>query len=345
MSLLSSPTGHLTNLSTSTAVESAAKVFRELISGPIVQAKCVACHVQGGLSGHTRLVFEPSTTLNHVPLNLKVFEDFLDAVEDGAMLILNKIQGVGHGGGVQVAVESEEFADMQRFLALLGADVAAAPITPQTLFDTVRMASTRKTLRRAALIFAGRIPTDAEYAAAERGPTALRTAIRSLMTGPEFHQFLTRGANDRLLTDRDDGEIIHHHGFVEFKREEYRRAKAAFESGNEHERWKWLNTVGYGARRAPLELIGARSGERPAVHRDPHRQLHHGEPVDGCRLWCTYPPLQTIRRTLPSSSRRASRATTGKGGMDSKSSTTPSSIWTGSSIPARCTRTIRMPAF
>ena len=68
MSLLSSPTGHLTNLSTSTAVESAAKVFRELISGPIVQAKCVACHVQGGLSGHTRLVFEPSTTLNHVPL-------------------------------------------------------------------------------------------------------------------------------------------------------------------------------------------------------------------------------------------------------------------------------------
>ena len=255
MSLLSSPTGHLTNLSTSTAVESAAKVFRELIFGPIVQAKCVACHVQGGLSGHTRLVFEPSTTLNHVPLNLKVFEDFLDAVEDGAMLILNKIQGVGHGGGVQVAVESEEFADMQRFLALLGADVAAAPITPQTLFDTVRMASTRKTLRRAALIFAGRIPTDAEYAAAERGPTALRTAIRGLMTGPEFHQFLTRGANDRLLTDRDDGEIIHHHGFVEFKREEYRRAKAAYESGNEHERWNWLNTVGYGARRAPLELI------------------------------------------------------------------------------------------
>ena len=58
-------------------------------------------------------------------------------------------------------------------------------------------------MRRAALIFAGRVPTDAEYAAAERGADALRAAIRGLMTGPEFHEFLIRGANDRLLTERD----------------------------------------------------------------------------------------------------------------------------------------------
>ena len=28
------------------------------------------------------------------------------------------------------------------------------------------------------------------------------------MTGPEFHEFLIRGANDRLLTKRDDGEPL-----------------------------------------------------------------------------------------------------------------------------------------
>ena len=64
----------------------------------------------------------------------------------------------------------------------------------------------RKTLRRAALIFAGRIPTEAEYASIYTSPTALRTTIRNLMTGPEFHDFLIRGANDRLLTDRYDGD-------------------------------------------------------------------------------------------------------------------------------------------
>ena len=80
-------------------------------------------------------------------------------------------------------------------------------ITPQTLFDTVTMAPARKTLRRAALIFAGRIPTDTEYAAAQRsGRRRCAATIRGLMKGPEFHEFLIRGANDRLLTDRDDRE-------------------------------------------------------------------------------------------------------------------------------------------
>ena len=36
--------------------EAAEAAFIEHISGPIVQAKCVNCHVAGGLSGHTRLV-------------------------------------------------------------------------------------------------------------------------------------------------------------------------------------------------------------------------------------------------------------------------------------------------
>ena len=260
MSLLSSPTGHLTNLSTSTAVESAAKVFRELISGPVVQSKCVACHVQGGVSGNTRLVFVPASTPNHGIRNFKVFEDFLDTVEDGAALVLNKIQGVGHGGGVQVAAGTDEFAHMERFLALSGEDVSGAPITPQTLFDTVRMAPARKTLRRAALIFAGRIPTDEEYAAAERGPAALRATIRGLMTGPEFHEFLIRSANDRLLTDRDIQAVINEFAgkFVEFTNENYRRKSAAHASGSVRDNRdyrEWHNIVQYGGRRAPLELI------------------------------------------------------------------------------------------
>ena len=207
LNTLSTPTGHLTNLSTvpgpAVSAESAADVFAERISGPIVQGKCIACHVEGGLSGNTRLVFVRSTESDHEARNLAVFEDFLDEVDDGASYILNKIQGVAHGGGVQVAAGTPEFADMERFLGLLGEDVAPVTLTPQTLFDTVTMASPRKVLRRAAIIFAGRIPTDAEYTAAERG--AERRCGRpsaGLMTGTEFHEFLIRGANDRLLTDR-----------------------------------------------------------------------------------------------------------------------------------------------
>ena len=490
-------TGHLTNLSTvpeTAPAQSAAQVFAAHISAPIVQGKCIACHVEGGMSGSTRLVFVRASHPDHEARNLQAFERFVATVDDGAQVVLNKVQGVGHGGGVQVAAGTVEFADMERFLGLLGAaagvggahilplvmpagtereglvritnrsgragtvtvhavddtgrrfgparlavgarataqlfsgdlerggrglsggvgdgegywrleletdldivplsyvrtpdkfltsvhdvvrcesgrcavpffnsagaldkqswlrvvnlsgaatevrvegrDSAGAPapggavrftlaggaarmlnaqmleagdasfegalgdgagkwlltvsaerplavmgllslrrtghltnlstvpetvaasdgpLTPQTLFDTVRMAPARKTLRRAALIFAGRIPTEAEYAAAQGGAAALRATIRGLMTGPQFHEFLIRGANDRLLTDREDcGLLCGTLSFVDFTNEHFRRRQAAHTSGDRRSLWDWENRVQHGVQRAPLELI------------------------------------------------------------------------------------------
>ena len=238
---------------------SAEAVFSQHISGPIVQTKCANCHVQGGASGNTRLVFVRATDApDHEALNLQTFEDFLAAVagEGGGSYVLNKIQGVGHGGGVQVSPGTEEFANMQRFLGLLGEEVEPAPLTPETLFDTVIMAAPRKTLRRAALIFAGRIPTDEEYAAVESGDeSVLRATIRGLMEGPQFHEFLIRASNDRLLTDRRGENIIADDSFVAYTRERYRLRAAARANGDDREVKKWEDSVQFGARRAPLELI------------------------------------------------------------------------------------------
>ena len=242
--------------------KTAEEVFHNHISGPVVQAKCVNCHVANGMSGHTRLVFvRSSDALDHAARNLRTLQNLLDdlADEGGGSYILNKIQGVAHGGGVQVPLGSTDFANMERFLGLLGEQIATAALTPETLFDTVVMASPRKTLRRAALIFAGRIPTDTEYAAVEGGDEwALRAAIRGLMTGPEFHEFLIRSSNDRLLTNRGGDGIDHGAHFVDFVNEHYRRVKAAH-AINDDRAWSdfytWYDRVQYGANRAPLELI------------------------------------------------------------------------------------------
>ena len=242
-------------------LEGPGELFGRHISERVVQSRCIYCHVQGGRSGHTRLVFEPETNPDHAALNLQTFENFLAEVEGGASLILNKIQGVSHGGGEQVPANSDDFAQMERFLSSLDADVVPATITVDTLFDPVRMASVRKTLRRAALIFAGRVPTEEEYAAAQRGPTDLRATIRELMTGPEFHEFLIRGANDRLLTERDWAPFLNEESdvqFVEFINESYRRKKPAFTSGNQRQiidYHEWAGYVQFGVRRAPLELV------------------------------------------------------------------------------------------
>ena len=267
MSPLVGPGGHVANLSTTPRAteppESAEEVFEDHISAPVVQGKCVVCHVAGGAARTTRLLFEPETHPEHQALNLQAFEDLVD--DEGADYLLNKVQGVGHGGGVQVPAGTVDYANMERFLALLGEEeVTAVALTPQTLFETVTMAPTRKTLRRAALLFAGRTPTEAEYAAAQGGSAALRATIRGFMTGPEFHEFLIRGANDRLLTEKNTGNRFSTADFdgqfVAFINEAYRRKKAAHDEcgingtirpfhGN------GTSAVQYGVRRAPLALI------------------------------------------------------------------------------------------
>ena len=115
-----------------TQEDEATAVFYDHISGPIVQSRCINCHVEGGLSGHTRLVFvRESDRPDHAAFNLQVFAGFLESAEDdydrehGHERILTRIQGAGHGGGEQVAAGSEDFENMDYFLALLGGETAA----------------------------------------------------------------------------------------------------------------------------------------------------------------------------------------------------------------------------
>ena len=279
MSLSASSTGHLTNLSTASmhtlgtapplvptdtdppAGETLEDVFRSEVS-PIVQAKCIICHRAGFPADAplSRLQFSPSTVDGHVALNLAMFEALVavleedEQVEDPATYILNKVQGVGHGGGAQLTAGTDDHASLERFLGLLGEAVAPVGITPETLFEGVTMESARSTLRRAAIVFAGRVPTDAEYAAVQGGSEdVLRTTIRGLMTGREFHEFLIRASNDRLLTDRhlQDHTIENNGFFVEFDNEFYRLLAMDDRSSANY----WELRVQYGAGRAPLELI------------------------------------------------------------------------------------------
>ena len=250
---------------TESEAESAQDFFQNHISEPVVQAKCVNCHVEGGVSGHTRLILHPSLNAGHAALNLAVFENFLADVEDGGSLILNKIQGVGHGGGVQVPAGSDDFANMETFLSLLGyGDDSGSGLSPDTLFDTVTMASPGKTLWRAALIFGGRIPTREEREAVENGTGEdLRTAIRNLMTGPGFHEFLIRVSNDRLLTDYYLGRTVifpAQREFVDLANLNWAKLKALRDRGVTEERRdpeyaRWRSSIQYGLIRAPLELV------------------------------------------------------------------------------------------
>ncbi|MCY4562868.1 MAG: hypothetical protein OXE40_00125 [Gammaproteobacteria bacterium] len=127
MSLLSNATGHLTNLSTAPGrdagpPESAQEAFMAQVSG-VVQAKCVACHVDGSEAQDTRLVFVDETVEGHLVENRGAFERFLSQTDGGVATVLGKVRGVDHEGGVQVQEGTEEYASLNRFLDLLAAEV------------------------------------------------------------------------------------------------------------------------------------------------------------------------------------------------------------------------------
>ncbi|MDE0006878.1 MAG: hypothetical protein OXS50_01195, partial [Gammaproteobacteria bacterium] len=233
--------------------ESSATYFDDHIDG-IIQGQCIACHVEGGTSANTRIVFVAGSDASSRRSNQQTLADFLSLVEGGAELLLNKVQGVSHGGGVQLQAGSSGFEHMRTWLGLVGEEAIAPGVTPETLFDSVRMVSHERTLRRAALLFAARNPTAEELRALAEGTVGIRRAIRNLMQGPAFHDFLIRAGNDRLFTDRHIRSVLDPNSEY-FVRLAQLMRKGRVRYGDDFYGSKWFHAVQFGVARAPLELI------------------------------------------------------------------------------------------
>ena len=106
--------------------ESAWNVYQASVYAPIVQGKCVTCHVSGGESGGTRLVFATAAEDDHEATNFRRLQAFVAGGGDRAMLILNKVRGLAnHGGGAQIEDGSAEFRTLARLLDLIAREAAA----------------------------------------------------------------------------------------------------------------------------------------------------------------------------------------------------------------------------
>jgi len=177
-------------------------LFTENISEQIIQSRCINCHTSGGIAGVTALVYSSSGGVDYQLNNFNRLFEYVRNAPSGTDFILTKPQGLSaHGGGVQLAASSLEYDRWSQFVASLKADIADSGEGGRDIFANVRTLGNRQTLRKASLLFAGRLPTDSELLGIESASTAeLKSAIRKLMTGDRFHQFLTESANDRLLT-------------------------------------------------------------------------------------------------------------------------------------------------
>ena len=185
----------------------AAERFESELEAAVVQAKCVLCHVEGGLARNSALQFQRTNTASSLN-NFASLSAYIK--EKGAELLLSKVSGgSGHAGGVQLERGSQGFAaleeiaeelsevDNQTFYSFGGSSGVATARQASFLTEVI-LEPRQKTLRRATLLLQGRLPTARESEAVVSDAT-LRDALRNLMQGPEFRDFVVKATNDRLL--------------------------------------------------------------------------------------------------------------------------------------------------
>ncbi|HEY7773781.1 MAG TPA: DUF1588 domain-containing protein [Marinagarivorans sp.] len=225
------------------------QLFDQTVAPALVNVYCITCHVDTGMAANTPLVFDRGNNYR----NVQTMEDYVLNAGSGDRL-LRKITGFdGHGGGAIVNQQQAEYHEVQAWLDLtLPPDVQAA-----AAFTALRLEPRLKTLRRAALIIAGRLPTRDESDRAVRSDQELKKVLKDLMQTPGFELFLMRGANDQLLTDSFlNGQFFElSNGFAPYYPVGSNARYAAYESGDIWPFERWNHEVYHGMVRAPLALI------------------------------------------------------------------------------------------
>lgn len=187
--------------------EEALHLFETSISEQIIQTRCIACHVQGGLARESALNFQ-RTNIASALNNFETIEALAVDETAGADYILTKISGgLSHGGGAQLPNGSDLYNTFAEFLALV--TNGSSDSSTHDFLSGVSLLDGPSTLRKASILVAGRGPTQQEIdTVTDGGDNALRSVLRSLMEGESFHHFLLEGTNDRLLTEGTQNPVV-----------------------------------------------------------------------------------------------------------------------------------------
>ena len=239
--------------------------FEEILWQPVLQQSCVDCHRAGNLASTTKLVFDPSSSRNSFA---RIFNYSQDSEQ--AQFLLDKPTGrTIHGGGQNYSDESASYQAMVSWLGLRES-FGQCQGEVKNLWQGVNLLSSQQTLRKAAVLLAGRLPTAAEQTElTEQGDSRLESLIRSFMVGDNFTQFIEEGANSQLLTDKWNNDrtpaldLIYDGGRFPFVQTRLGPLQTAVDNAADDDARQeaqqafglaWQNT-NFGLSQAPLKLI------------------------------------------------------------------------------------------
>lgn len=166
---------------------------------PSLRTSCVLCHSAQQVAGGSRLVFVAGGTDVQ---NYNLLRSY--SLNNSATLLAKSIGQPMHAGGAPyVNNSSPQYLALAALVPVMAQPCGTAPLpTPIAgqFWNGVTFIDNPTTLAKGAMMFASRNPTAAEYqAVAAGGMPALRTTIRSYMTGPAFDAFLNEVGDTHFL--------------------------------------------------------------------------------------------------------------------------------------------------
>lgn len=193
--------------------------FEDEVWAKVGVQKCLNCHRKGGDAEDSKFILrdprkstgaERDNVLRH---NLAAFTKMATTKEKDQSRILLKVVGeLDHGGSDVLKPDSAAYRILATFVRRANGPTSGekieTTIDPKLppFFDGVVMLDDRTLLRRVTLSLAGRLPTDAEFAAiAKEGPKAMPAILDALMKEDAFYDRLREGFNDIFLTRGIDG--------------------------------------------------------------------------------------------------------------------------------------------
>lgn len=215
--------------SSETKKEQALSLYKSDVEKNIVQSKCIACHVIGGVARDSKLIFSRPNNLS-TENNFNTIRNLLIEKNDLGKHILNKVTGGNsHGGGAQIPSNSDEYIVFSGFIdslakslnsnlqpIIFGSDEADTKMATNILSNII-LEDTDESLRRIALIFSGRLPTQVEFNQFRNGKQyAQRKIIKEYMDEPFFHEFVTHAVEERLFLSGGNGSGIFNQQLIRY---------------------------------------------------------------------------------------------------------------------------------
>jgi hypothetical protein len=169
---------------------------------PITSNICAGCHNTGGLAKDTEYILENSAISGFLDHNLETIRRVASLELNGESIwLLKPTLQVPHEGGMAIEKGSDNYKKMVGLVVRLKNDNACQP-NDNAAFQGVEMLSAIRTLRKAAIMLVGRLPTTEEnQRVTDGGFPALEAVLDEMMTEPAFYDLLRITYNDLFLTD------------------------------------------------------------------------------------------------------------------------------------------------